>query len=226
MFGVLRAQKWSPKSEERQQDLDRGVEYARKWYEIGVGGAWSELGMTPENEVFKITKDPDIKFLYEARTPNIKDILGANQRFLIHTSGLGAGGCIPAGMAIETPNGSMLIEDLEAEMTILSADIDQKNCRIPTKVVRVYRSNECECICVNHRLMFTPSQPLYIGNGSWRLARDLEPGRKIETAGGHLLTVLSVQRIKNDFEVFTLTTDHPSHNFLVSGVICQNKTKV
>src|SRR5271166_389143 len=37
------------------------------------------------------------------------------------------------------------------------------------------------------------------------------------------VAIATVERIRNYADVYTLTTDHPTHNFLVAGLICQNK---
>jgi len=138
--------------------------------------------MTAENEVFKITIDPEMRFLYNTRTEDIKQILGNDRSFLMHTNSFGAGGCVPAGTSIEAPGGEIQIESLRTGTIIFSADIDHKNDRIRTRVIHVYCSKEPECIRVNGRALFTPSQALYVGNGSWVRAGDLVPGCEIETA--------------------------------------------
>jgi hypothetical protein len=45
---------------------------------------------------------------------------------------------------------------------------------------------------------------------------------QIKTADGGCYSVSVVETVKNDLEVYTLTTDHPTHNFLVAGIICKN----
>jgi len=46
----LRAESLPKSPRKRKEALHRGTEYLKRWYEYGIGGAWSELGMTPENE--------------------------------------------------------------------------------------------------------------------------------------------------------------------------------
>jgi len=49
----------------------------------------------------------------------------------------------------------VLIETLQLGTTIFSADTKHDGRRIQTKVARVYRSNEPECVCVDDRFLFT-----------------------------------------------------------------------
>jgi len=67
-----------------------------------------------------------------------------------------------------------------------------------------------------------PSQPLYLSDGTQVLAGALLPSFEIMTADGQHYTVSKVSRVKNDADVYTLPTDHPTHNFLVAGLICGN----
>jgi hypothetical protein len=192
----LRAESLPRSPRKRKEALDRGAEYLKRWYEYGIGGAWSELGMTPENEVFKITTDHEMSFLYRSRKARFRKWLGGDGELLTHTDSSGAGGCIPAGVSIEAPGGDVLIEMLQLGTTIFSADTKNGGRRIKTKVARVYRSKEPECVCVDDRFLFTPSQPLYLRDGPPVLAGALLSSSEIMTADGQHYTVSKVSRVK------------------------------
>lgn len=222
----LRAEKCAPRSKMRAQALDGGMQYLKRWHKFGSVSAWRELGETPENEVYELASDREMKTLFSARKAQIKKFLGAHQTFLVHTADGGGGGCVPAGVSIETPRGAIPIENVQVGMTILSASLDDTGNRIPTNVLRVHRSRERTCIRLNDEFLFTASQPLYQRRGAWILAKDLFPGCEIQTAGGHVYTMSSVEKVRVDCDVYTLTTDHPTHNFLVAGLICRNKKMI
>ena len=114
------------------------------------------------------------------------------------------------------------MECLRVGMTIFSSTLGSPPHRLQTKVVRVYRSQDPICIRVNGTFLLTPSQPVYIG-GNWVPAAELAPGFRIETADSHRYLVTAVERVENSREVYTLTTGHPTHNFLVSGLVCGNE---
>lgn len=214
-------------SREQDQELDSALQYLNKWYEMGVASAWQEHGLETANEVYQVANDKDLKFLYTRRKSAIEKMLGANKAFLRHHSstGGGGGGCIPPEVEIETPGGSIRIDTLQPGTTILSSDLRVPPNRIETRVLHVHRSREPICIRVNGRFLFTPSQPLYAGAGTWIRAGDLACGSTIETAAGEKYVVDDLRIIKNDGDVYSLTTDHPTHNFLVSGFVCGNMQK-
>jgi hypothetical protein len=200
-----------------------GVEYLRRWHTTGRAGVWRELGQTAENEIFKISTDGDLSFLFAKRESAIREFLGEDSKFLLHTNFGGGGGCVPAGVAIEVPGGTMLIDDVRVGTTILSANLAKPQERLQTKVLRVYRSREEMCMLLDDTLLFTPSQPLYLGNDAWLNAGDVVTGSSLETAEGNPYRVANVKQVVGTFDVYTLTTDHPTHNFLVAGLICKNK---
>jgi hypothetical protein len=71
----------------------------------------------------------------------------------------------------------------------------------------------------------TPSQPVYLSEGEFVAAGELAPDMSIMTSGLEPEVIRGVSVIDGYFEVYTLTTDHPSHNYLAGGIVCQNGVK-
>ena len=148
-------------------------------------------------------------------------MLGPDAKCLVHTWHGGGGGCLPAGVFIEVPGGSVPIEQIQVGSTILSSDLQAPH-RVETKVVSTYRFTKSACVRINGEFLVTQSQPLYLGNSKWIKAGALVKGLQIQTADGNYVVVTELEDVQNDGEVYTLTTDHSSHNFLVSGLVCGN----
>jgi hypothetical protein len=208
---------------ERTRALDAGVNYLKRWHALGRDGAWSELGKTAENQVFQISQDGDLAFLYAQRQKAIEEFLGEHRTFLLHFNRGGGGGCIPSGVAIDVPGGAIPIDEVRVGTTIMSASLVAPHEILETKVLRVFHSREEKCIRLNARFIFTPSQPLYSGKGTWIEAGHVFPGLALQTANGNSLQVATVEHIEGPYDVYTLTTDHPTHNFIVGGLVCKNK---
>jgi hypothetical protein len=219
----LRAALCASSSKEQSWALGQSLDFLKRWYESGLASGWDNLGLTAQNEVYKVATDGDIGFLYNARAAEIRGMLGENQSFLIHTSRGGGGGCVAAGSSVEVPGGSIRIEELRPGTTILSANLETPPKKIHTKVIQLHHFSESVCVQVNNQFVFTASQPLYVGSGQWVLAKDLVPGTQVQDADGRPYMVTTVETVMSPVDSYTVTTDHPSHNFLVSGIVCRNK---
>jgi hypothetical protein len=220
--GSLQAQQQVAKSSEQTSELDKALESLKQWYEFGSTSGWNELGFTEMSQIYRIASDKELEFLYAQRKDAIETMLGEKKSFLEHFSRGGRGGCIPANTQIETPRGPLRIQDLRIGMTIFSSDLKTPPSMIETSVVRVYQSFEPICIQINDGVIFTPSQPLLSASGQWIRARDLSVGSKLATINAREYTVINVATVENRLDVYTMTTDHATHNFVVSGLVCGN----
>jgi hypothetical protein len=220
----LAANKATADEEGRKQALDSGVKYLERWHALGCAGAWSQSGQTAQQEVYTISADEDLAFLYRNRKSAIETFLGDHRSFLLHTRRGGGGGCVPADVAIEVPGGTISMGDVRVGTIILSASLVPPYEKFSTTVLRVYRSEE-ECVLINGRLRCTPSQPIYVGNDGWIEAGRVTSGMILQTAAGNLCKVTTVEQIPGKRQVYTLTTDHATHNFITFDLICKNKKK-
>jgi len=215
----MKSAKLPDKSLEQERLLDQAVTHLVQWFEQGLGGGFEAIGRTASAETYRMARDSDLSLVRSKRRAALKKGIPAS--YWPTGSGRGSSGCVPRGVLVEAPGGAIPVECLRVGMSIFSSSLESPPHRIQTKVVRTYRSREPICIRVNSTFLFTPSQPLYIG-GNWVRAAELVPGSRIETADSHPCVVTAVERVENKSEVYTLTTDDPTHNFLVSGLVCGN----
>jgi hypothetical protein len=71
--------------------------------------------------------------------------------------------------------------------------------------------------------LLTPSQPVCGPGGRFIAAGELTAGSSVLTSGLDYELIRSASVIDGYFEVYTLTTDHPSHNFIAEDLVCHNK---
>jgi hypothetical protein len=224
----LRAQNISDASQDVSAEADRAMAYLKQWIDLGLKTAWSQTGMTPENEIFRMGNDPDLLFLLLKKKHAISLLIPEKFRTALpseppvqRTSG--GGGCIPCNFPINGPTGLVNVECLRPGQTVLSL-FKYPNPHISTTVVRkVHARRASEVILINDSIHVTPTQPLLTVEGVWIDAERLEPGSILMGETLLPLRVDTLSRKRGYFEVFTITTDHPSHNFLSQGVVCKNK---
>jgi hypothetical protein len=95
---------------------------------------------------------------------------------------------------------------------------------ITTTISRNGTLREPECVRVDDRCLITPSQPVYAANGEIVPAGSLRPGLPLLGPGLDARPIRQTRRVSGYFEVYALTTDHPSHNFVVDDfLVCHNK---
>jgi hypothetical protein len=222
-----RAEKLSSASEEYKNSLNDSINYLKRWYELGSRKGWVETGRTPQNEIFRMGCDSDLRCLLAARRNHILDIAPDFKQYMPNdlpkpSSGGGGGGCVLIGTKVETPQGLVPVEDLRVGSEILSVDMGERRSKIVTKVLSVHSSRETRCIKLNRRSIFTPSQPLYLNESVRIRAGDLRPGAEVIGADSLSQVIAEVQEIRGYFEVYCLSTGHKSHNFLACHLVCAN----
>lgn len=247
-----RAEELKPKAAARKKALDAGLKYLQAWLHLGLDSAFRETARTPRNEIYRMGNDSDLQCLLVERLDAVvemieEDLRSALPRHLFNRRSGGSkgggeggggqprakkrertyrgvgGGCVPAGTAILMPGGECRVEELREGAAILSFDLEEMSGPLVAGVLRVHASREPLLIRLNRRYIFTPSQPLYERQKGWTLAEDLMPGMYLLAAGLKLTPISHVERLRNYSEVYTLTTDHPTHNYVAHGLICANK---
>jgi hypothetical protein len=124
---------------------------------------------------------------------------------------------------VSTPDGPVPIENIRENDTILSVDLSPCPAIIRTSVIRVHTLREARCICLDDRRLLTPSQPVCGPSGRFIAADELAAGSFVLTSSLEYEPIRSACIIDGYFEVYTLTTDHPSHNFIAEDLVCHNK---
>lgn len=219
------AEKSPLRSSECKRALDYALEYLGRWLELGNSGGWEKMGQTSQNEIYKMSKDNDLHYVVSHRKSKFEKMIPAGLQSALPWKSSSGGGCVPAGTVIWTPKGFVPIEDLQEDAEVFSIDIEGKHNPIVTRITSVHISNQTRCICLNGRYVVTPTQPLYEAQGKWILADDLIPGMRILNYKLEYETIDHLEQIGGYFEVYNLSTDHPSHNYVAGELICHNKEK-
>jgi len=225
----LLAESTTAGSKQRSDWLIAAIADLKQWYDYGSSRAWLRTGRTAQNEVYRMGSDGDLRFVLAEGAAKIKKLLGPNAGALPKTlppkrSG-GGGGCVPVTQVIDTPSGSIRFEDLRVGSSICSYLPNANMTPLTTRVVQIYTFRETECVILNKKVIMTPSQPVIDSTNQLQLAGALQIGSRLRAAGSAAVTIESVEKVIGHFEVGTLTTDHPTHNFICGGFICGNGPK-
>ena len=93
------------------------------------------------------------------------------------------------------------------------------------KIVNISTTREPRCKQLNGEAVFTYTQPVCIGPETYINASELRKGDVILDAELKPTSIESTVTTEGYYEVFTLTTDHPTHNFIAFNMICKNKMR-
>jgi hypothetical protein len=210
--------------------LTQAVDYLRQWFQLGMNGPWTRGLTTPPLEVHRMGSDGDLAHVLDVRNELIHGMLGDLASALpaklpvarSRDAGGGGGGCVKRGTLVKTPKGSAGVQELLEGDEIISLDTDTGS-PITARILQVHTFREPKGLMVNDHVVVTPSQPLYQTQRSWIKASDMVPGTQILSWEFVPEWIVSVKIVEEYLEVFTLTTDHPSHNYLAGGLVCANK---
>jgi hypothetical protein len=230
----LQASKHKAGSYDRRKLLARSKDHLQEWLGLIQTKSFLELHDTANNAIHRMSRDDDLECLLSERKASVVRMIPNQYHATLprawqprtkrkKAQSWGGGGCVPLGTAIETLIGEMPIEELQKGSEILSMDLSGKAAPIVTTVIELHRSIASECIRLNQKYLFTPTQPVYESERGWVSVTDLIPGMCVLDKELRPQPIVQIERIKDHFEVYTLTTDHPSHNYLAYGLICGNK---
>jgi len=222
----LAAERLTTRARERAQQLDKAVEHLRQWFKLGKRGAWASTGRTAENEIYRLGGDADLRCVLAARRSDITSIFGKLASALPAkppqrpNRGGGIGGCLLLSHRISTPNGLIAMGEVRpgTELTSYLAD----GSAISARALRTYSTRHTECVVINRTIMVTASQSLFEATNRPIRARDLQRGVCLRAPDGRSLLVESIDRVRGHFEVATLTTDDPTHNFACPELVYGN----
>jgi predicted lipid-binding transport protein (Tim44 family) len=142
--------------------------------------------------------------------------------YVVHNKG---GGCFPAGTGIQTPTGSMPIEQLQPGAAITA--VDSRGQLIPSKV-RTLFIRQAPLLRIDTtlgQLQTTAEHPVRLRDSTFCEAADLQPGDHIShTQDGNLKSaqVTQVQFLPTSVTVYNLEADEP-HTFIAGGFVVHNK---
>jgi hypothetical protein len=214
---------------DRAQLLQSGLDHLLRWLDLLLHGVTQADRMDPYNEIYKMGSDSDLHFLLSKHRKTILRQLPKELRLAVpdqlplrNPDGISVG-CVLKGSRVSTPGGPVPIENIRENDTILSVDLGPCPAIIRTSVVRVHTLREARCIRLDDRRLLTPSQPVCGPGGRFIAAGELAAGSSVLTSGLDYEPIRSPRVIDGYFEVYTLTTDHPSHNFIAEGLVCHNK---
>jgi hypothetical protein len=223
------AEQLSEVNTDRQAALERSLRSLTEWLRIGLDGAWEREGRTARNEIHRMGSDSDLRYLLAERKADILARIPEDYREALPAElpskrgeGMG-GGCVPGYAAIQTPLGKVAASCLREGDQITSLELGSGSHSVTARAVQIHASRASECILINENMLFTASQPLYLFTGSLILAGDVKVGMRL--LGASLpIRVRSKRLVSGYYEVYHLTTDHQTHNYLVyDGVLCHNK---
>jgi hypothetical protein len=218
----------STTGKQRQESLDNATEYLKMWIKIGQEGAWQVNGKTGENEIFRMSNDNDLYCLFKQRFMDIKaiipdDLIGFFRDRPPSMKNVGQSGCVMIGTDVMTPRGLKAIETIRNGDEIISID---NYSFITTKVVEIHSFLQPNCFCINDILCVSPMQCLYEVENGWIPAKDLSLGMKLLCGVQKDTLIFNLSKIEGCFYVYDLTTNHPSHNYLASNLLCHNKRRI
>lgn len=215
----------------RDELLETSLINLRQCIRILLDETWRADGENPYNSVFRMSRDSDLYCLLQFHRAEIlrqlpPEMQSAVSQDLPKQLPGKSFGCFPAHTPVSTPTGEVMIEDIEEGDQVVSIDFSgSPPCRIVAQVIQVHTLREPRCVVINGRHVLTPSQPVYLSEGEFVAAGELAPDMSIMTSGLEPEVIRGVSVIDGYFEVYTLTTDHPSHNYLAGGIVCQNGVK-
>ena len=198
--------------------LDRCFNYYSSWFE---GELFQNVGWTGNEAIAFTDKDADLYFLRKKRTSALSQLrqrLGYEQRV---GKAKGGGGCVLDDTIIDTPTGGVASQSVQLFSTLTS--LDPLNGWQPTiaKITRIMRSTSNEWFGINE-LRCSPAQRLRDRERGWIEAQNVKPGMNLLTGAGTYEKVLLAEQHEESVPVTIYETDHPSHNFIASGLLCHN----
>jgi hypothetical protein len=216
------------RDDQRDELLALSLNYLSQWVRLLVDENWEADGQDPYNEIFRMTRDGDLHCVLAMRRHVILQMLPMELREAVSETppdevAVGKGGCFPRGALVTTLNGQVPIEDLREGDKVVSIDTEVPSKAIGTGILRIRTLREAHCVVLNGRYVLTPSQPILGKDGIFIRAGDLCVGASILGPSMDEELIEDVAAVDSYFEVYALTTDHRSHNYVVDDrLICHN----
>jgi hypothetical protein len=212
-------------SSDRKMSLDRAVSYLGEWFARGQRGDFDAIGRTATAEMHRMMSDGDLSLVWSERNAAAKALMPTAPWPSPGRTGGGGGGCVPLGTLIETPSGNCSVQSLRPGDEVVSLSFGKSLEQVPAKVVAIKTGRTYCCVQLGKNWRVTASQPVRTVGG-WIEAAALKDGDKVMDGNGVLVVVEEVTVIEGYFEVFDLTIDEPSHNYIANRLLCHNKYRL
>jgi hypothetical protein len=214
------------------ETLDEALDYLTRWLKIGLDDAWKIEGKTPQNEIYRMGSDSDLRCLLDMRRDMVlQRIPKAYHKSLprslpVKRRYTPGGGCVPGNAVIHTPSGPRAVVRLREGHQVISFELGNNVSLVTTRIMRIHASRASKCVRLNEHLCFTLSQPLYDETGRRICAGDVEVGMKLLACSPDPILIRSKSVVSGYYEVYNLTTDHETHNYAAyDGILCHNKAE-
>jgi hypothetical protein len=132
--------------------------------------------------------------------------------------GLDVGGCIASGQYVDTPNGSVLVQDITDGSEIVCRDESGKN--FVGSAWGISRHHVASILHINSALRLTGDHKVYTQDRGYVPAEQLKLGDRLADRMGNSMPVYSIERGHGAFEVHTLETT--GQNLFVNGILIHN----
>jgi len=137
----------------------------------------------------------------------------------------GGGGCFLAGTQVAMADGTYKrIEDIRPGDIVLSVD-ETTYTPVEGLVTKVYHHSADEMggsyLIINGKVKVTPNHPLYMSDGSWKNAGDLEIGDLVATLNGGEF-VRSIVKVYDRVPVYNIEVE-PYGVYFVNGLVAGPK---
>jgi hypothetical protein len=221
----LEARKLPAGSAERNQALDRAVIELTRWIDRGRAGGWEQEARTDGAEIHRMLADQDLADVVRERWDRIVEHIPKELRprkTPRPTASPGGSGCVPIGTAIATPSGIRPVQELRRGDLVYSFRLAESFERVTARVEAIHTLRETACVCLNQHWLMTPHQEVWSGT-RWMRACDLRPGDTVMDSEARCQLLHTIDTVRGYFEVFDLTVDERSHNYLANGLVCHNK---
>lgn len=205
--------------------LDNAVKHLVAWLAIGAGGVWGALDRAPSDEVNAMANDDDLLHVRLMRGQRIEQAiqehLGRSFRLPAVPTGRSGGGCVLRGTPVATSNGHVPIEKLRVGDLVLSLDV-ASNRLVETRLKAIHVSRRTECFALNGSLYATGGHRVLVPGRGWASVDALSIGDRVVAEGSSQVALERLKRCDGYFEIYSLTTDHETHNYFAGGVLSHN----
>jgi hypothetical protein len=210
---------------ERDKTLDSAVEQIGEWIQNGQNGTWNALGLTTHDSLQRMVWDEDLDAVRKERKDAVREVMPGSYSSWLNDppERPKKKECVAAGSIIASPTGGVTVESLREGMAILSLEMQPWGNCVPARICGILNSKVSNCIRVNESLVATATQRIYDQIRGWICLGEVVKGTRLLIQDGSYVPVRSLEKLSGQFDVYELSIDDPSHNFIANGFVCHNE---